>query len=87
MKIKTHQYLRLSIGWYWIINQEPYLSSRTNKNVVLVLIFHENILIYNVNENLIPMIEEHEIIKKNFILCNAFEDDHCKNMMKIGNRR
>ena len=82
MKIKTHQYLRLSIGWHWIINQEPYLSSRTNKNVVLlVLIFNENILIYNVNENLIPMIEEHEIIKKNFTLNNSFEDDDCKDMM------
>ena len=35
----------------------------------------------NVNENLIPMIEEHEIIKKNFTLNNAFEDNHCKDMM------
>ena len=28
------------------------------------------------------MIEEYEIIKKNFILNNAFEDDDCKDIMK-----
>ena len=28
------------------------------------------------------MIEEHEIIKKNFTLKKAFEDDDCKDIMK-----
>ena len=28
------------------------------------------------------MIEKHEITKKNFILNNVFEDNHCKDMMK-----
>ena len=33
------------------------------------------------------MIEEHEIIKKNFTLNNAFEDNHCKDMMNNWNKK
>ena len=33
------------------------------------------------------MIEEHEIIKKNFTLNNSFEDNHCKDMMNNWNKK